>query len=543
MNRNRIRLVLLILFSAYLFLFGLGKMPLTDPDEPFYAETAREMLNRGEWLTPIIFGKPQFEKPPLYYWLIISSYKVFGVNEFAARFPSALFGILGVIGVYLLGALLFSEKAAVYSSLVMATCVEYIILARACVTDIVLCVFILYAFLFFFYELKHSKKIFCVLSSSCLALAVLTKGPIGFVLPVFIIIVYFFVKKEFIKLFKLPIFWCLAVFAVIAVPWYCLMYKFYGNEFIGHFFGFQNITRFLVAEHETTDYIFYYVPIIIGTFFPWSVFFPCGAFVIAKKDREKFKDHLFLLIWMTVFFIFFTLSRSKLPTYVFPLYPALALVIGRFWELESDNKVYDIFFGLSAFIYLVAILACLAAFYRVALNKYPLMIPAIIKSGIIFLALSLTSLILLVQKRISLFFKSVVLTMAIGLVPLVMFLSPAVGLYESSKEFSEYLKKVVKPDEKIGAETDYGRGIAFYLKRDDILDVHRHHIITKFLLSKERVWAVIKDKNHQQLYTDKKNPFHLPTYVIYKFGKKVIITNKAPDDGKYIKRRSINEPT
>ena len=96
-------LAALVLIASVLFLVGLGGMDLSDPDETFYAETAREMLEDGEWLTPKIFDKPQFEKPPLYYWLIIFSYKIFGVNEFAARFPSALFGIFGVIGVFYLG--------------------------------------------------------------------------------------------------------------------------------------------------------------------------------------------------------------------------------------------------------------------------------------------------------------------------------------------------------------------------------------------------------------------------------------------------------
>ena len=85
MDRKSLYIILLILFCGYLFLFGLGKMALVDPDEPFYAETAKEMLKRGEWLTPRIFGEPQFEKPPLYYWLIILSYKLFGINEFASR--------------------------------------------------------------------------------------------------------------------------------------------------------------------------------------------------------------------------------------------------------------------------------------------------------------------------------------------------------------------------------------------------------------------------------------------------------------------------
>ena len=150
-ENEKLLIVVLVLFSAAIFLIGLGRMPLTDPDEVFFAETCREMLERGEWLTPYIFGKPQFEKPPFYYWLVLFGFKTFGINEFAARIGSALFGIIGVIGIYLLGKLLVSRKTGFFSGIVLATSLMYIILSRACVTDMVLSVFILYVFLFFFY--------------------------------------------------------------------------------------------------------------------------------------------------------------------------------------------------------------------------------------------------------------------------------------------------------------------------------------------------------------------------------------------------------
>ncbi len=542
MNRERISLILLVLFCAYLFLFGLGKMALLDPDEPFYAETAREMLNRSEWLTPRIFGEPQFEKPPLYYWLVILSFKVFGVNEFAARFPSAVFGILGIIGIYLLGGLLFSKRTALYASLVMATAIEYTILARACVTDMVLCVFILYAFLFFFYELKKKNKVSCIFSSACLAFAVLTKGPIGVILPVFIIVVFFIIRKEFTHLFKMPILWPLVIFVVIAAPWHYLMYRVYGSDFTGHFFGFQNITRFLHPEHRIGDIFYYNIPVILAGFFPWSIFLPYGAFTIIKKDKEKFRSHLFLLVWILTFFIFFSISRTKLPTYIFPLFPALAIAMGRCWELSSGSKDFKIPFKVSGILYLISSPIALIIFYRFSLVKYPAMSQAILKSGIVLLVLLAISFTFFIRRKISLFFGSIVFTLAVVLIPLTISIGPVVSLYESSKEASKVLKNIVRPNERIGVETCYRRGVVFYLDKENLIDVHRHHIITKFLESKQRVWAVLKYKNYKFLYEDKKRPYRKLTYVVYKFGKKVIITNKIPKNGKYIEKRPIDEP-
>ena len=106
-----------------MFFFGLGKMALTDPDETFYAQTAKEMLQSGQWGTPLIFGQPQFEKPVLYYLLVRLSYMAFGINEFSARFPSAIFGVLGVLGVYLLGGVLFSRRSGFFSAFIMTASV------------------------------------------------------------------------------------------------------------------------------------------------------------------------------------------------------------------------------------------------------------------------------------------------------------------------------------------------------------------------------------------------------------------------------------
>ena len=135
---------ILIAVTVFLYIFGLGNMALTDPDETFYAQTAKEMLNEGEWITPLIFGKPQFEKPVLYYSMVVVSYIVFGVNEFAARFPSVVMGILGVLGVYFITRLIFSPLCGFLAGLILATSIEYLVLARACVTDMALAVFILF---------------------------------------------------------------------------------------------------------------------------------------------------------------------------------------------------------------------------------------------------------------------------------------------------------------------------------------------------------------------------------------------------------------
>lgn len=532
-------IVLLILFSAALFFIGIYRMPLTDPDETFYAETAREMMNRGEWLTPYIFGKPQFEKPPLYYWLVIFGFKAFGVSESSARVASAVFGVIGVIGVYFLGKILLNRRCGFLSGVILATSVIYTVLSRACVTDIVLTVFILYAFLFFFYKRY-------LLSAVMLVLAVLTKGPIGLFLPFAIIGAYLLFAKELKKLKEIPFIRGALLFLAVALPWYFLMYKAHGKEFINVFFGFHNVMRFLEPEHKIGDVFYYYAPVALGGFFPWSVFLPLGIWqAFREKEGSIKKTNIFLALWILVIFLFFSFSRTKLPTYIFPLYPALALLVSRFLDVSINKdltKKMKIAMVSFSGLFFVILFGGLIALYFILKMKYPSAVAMSLIAGTAFIFLMILTFGAFLKER----YKASLIIFMASFVIFISFLSffvlPELGKYESSKEISKELLAFAKPGERLGAETDYQRGIAFYTNREDILDVHPHNVITIFLSSDERVWCVIKEKNHRELYTDKKQPFTKPTYVVYKLGKRVIVTNKMPEDGKFLKMRSLGEP-
>lgn len=495
MNERRL-IIILILFSAVLFFTGLGRMALTDPDEVFYAETAKEMQNRQSFLTPYIFGKPQFEKPPLYYWLVMSGFRVFGINEFSARFASAAFGIFGVIGIYFLGKILINKRTGFLAGIVLATSVKYAVLSRACVTDIVLCVFMLYAFLFFF------RKQY-MLSTVSLGLAVLTKGPVAVFLPVVIIGLYLIFTKGLGRLKEIPFIRGTLLFLAVSLPWYFLMYRVHGKEFIDVFFGFHNVIRFLEPEHKIGDVFYYYFPILLGGFFPWSIFLPLGVWQVFREKEEKIrKAGLFSIIWILVIFIFFSAARTRLPTYIFPLYPAAALLMGRVLDVFAENALsrrQKKTANILTILLVITIIGSAIGLYVVAKKKYPT-------------TLSVSPRLILSE----------------------------LGKYESSKHISKKLLALAKPGEEIGAETQYRRGVAFYTQRENIPDIHRHHIMTDFFSKKDRVWGVIKEKNYDQLYDDLEKPFDKATYVVYKFGKKVIVTNKMPPGVKFLKMKDKN---
>ena len=517
-------ILLLLVLSAYLFFFQLNKIALTDPDETFYAQTAKEMVQKGEWLTPILYGKPQFEKPILFYWLVEASYKVFGINEFAARFPSALFGFLGLVGIYLLGRLLFNNRTGILSAVVLATSVEYIALSVACVTDMVLFVFMLFGALLFFYGRSKGKDYFYILSSAAFALATLTKGPIGFVLPAFIIAVYLLITRD-LSIFRkwAALLVSSIVFLAIALPWYLIMYKLYAKDFIDAFFGFHNVTRFFVSEHKTGSQFYYNIPVILGGLVPWTAFLPLGLWRIFTGTRNPEpgtrNSSLFILLWFFVIFIFFSISSTKLPTYIFPCFVSLALVIGKLWDdflNEPEKKIFKVGMAVSYYFLLTAVAVSLIGAYIFMKTDYPDIVSAAIITGIFLLFGVIISLTAFNMKKFVLAFFLTAYTIVVALYPLAKLVLPGIESYETSKTVSKVILSSFKEGDIIGCERYFRMGIAFYTDKTPVL-IDSSHPTSELLRSDKRVFALIKEKN---MFT---NNAHL----LYKFGEKRLLTNKA----------------
>ncbi len=530
-------LTILTLLCGYLFFFQSGKMALTDPDETFYAQTAKEMLARNEWVTPYLYDKPQFEKPILFYWLVEASYKVFGINEFAARFPSAVFGLIGVIAIYFLGALLFGKRAGMLSAVMLAVNVEYVILSRACVTDMVLSTFMLLGALFFFYGYLKGKNYFYLLSAAGFGLATLTKGPVAILLAGSIIFIYLILAKDLKSIKKMPVLLMALVFTITAAPWYLIAYKLHGMSFIDAFFGFHNVTRFLEAEHKIGSQFYYNVPVVLGGFFPWSVFLPVGLWNMFKRGRNKFKPEIFVLVWFFVIFIFFSISSTKLPTYIFPCFMSLALVTGVFWDdflkgLTGKKIVKQMavsYYILSAVIVLGAIGALLYI-----KHGYPVVLKGVLISSLFLIFGMALSFAAFLKKKFFWAFFLVVYSLAIFLIPLGMLVIPDIELYETSKEVSGRLLSLMKPAEMLGSESNHLAGLAFYTGKFPA-DLDKHDIMVQFMNSDKRVWGVMKEKNYKQLYDPGVNPEYVkPSYLVYKIGKRAIVTNGLPDNGRYI---------
>jgi len=327
-------IVLLALFSVFISMFANGSIAFTNPDEVFYAQTAKEMSQHQTWMVPYIFGQPQFEKPIFLCWLLRLSFLLFGVTPFAGRFFPALFAVFGALGIYFFGILGFRDsKKAFISGLIFITSALCVGLAKTIFTDLIFSVFILFSFLAFFwgYTYEEKRPLCVILSFVSSGLAVLTKGPLGFLIPALCIGVFLFIRKDKRYILTKSHFFGLLIFAIITVPWYAYVTAKYGQAFIHEFFYNDHWRRLIEAEHMRNDKWYFYPLSTIGCMFPWSFYSAAALFYLFRRDKySKSAVHVFLGSWICLTLLIFQVCHSKLASYIFPLFPAVALITGDF---------------------------------------------------------------------------------------------------------------------------------------------------------------------------------------------------------------------
>jgi 4-amino-4-deoxy-L-arabinose transferase-like glycosyltransferase len=335
-------LLALVLIAAYfLYFFRAGDYPLLDPDEPVYGQVAREMASGGDWLTPHYQGQPWFDKPPLFYWLSAASTELLGPTELAARLPSAVLAVVLVGLVFLLAAREYGARTGALAAAVLATCLQQIILARAAVTDITFVVCLtasLYFYLRWVTAEGRGRWAAAILCGVMAGLGALAKGPVAPLLLAGTFFLHLAFTRRLGWLLRPEV--AAAVLAALAVglPWFLLMYRLHGDLFVQGFLVANNIQRFLQPEHaEVTGAWYSYflnVPTLLVMFFPWSVFVPQA---VTRAWREGETARL-CLVWAAVVFVFFSLSKTQLVTYIFPVYPAAAVLVALLWRTAAQGE-------------------------------------------------------------------------------------------------------------------------------------------------------------------------------------------------------------
>ena len=313
---------------------GLGVATLWEPDEPRFAEATRQMFERGDFLTPYFNGVPRFEKPILLYWLQAIAYAALGPTELAARLPVAVMGIGTVLVLYLLGAAIASPRAAFVAALALATMFRFVAMSRQGLTDVPVVFFITVAMYGFVRSVTTPSRAAPWLAWSAVGLGVLTKGPVG-LLPVAVWAAYAAARRDGQLVARVRPIAGAIVAMVIAVPWYAMMIVEHGRAFVDFAIGHEIVNR-VMSEREFAPMrgFLYYFKVWPGDAAPWSIMLMAALAWSAHRwwslrpdDRRAI---VLAITWFFGVFFIFSMSRSKVPHYVLPAYPAAALLIGVF---------------------------------------------------------------------------------------------------------------------------------------------------------------------------------------------------------------------
>ncbi len=328
---NRYILILIILASLFYF-WKLGQGSLADFDEAIYAQMAKEIVRSGDWFTMHLNGLPRFKKPPLYTWLTAASFKIFGPGEFGARFPSALFGVLGILATYFLGKELFKdERTGFLGALILLTTIGYSQMPRQAMMSTTLTFFIVLSL--YFFSKAREKSRYLILSGLSIGLAIMTKGVIG-LLPLAIIGIFLIFKTtdtprrctprrciEFIR--DKNFYWGLLLLLLVASPWHLGQLLINKKDFLNMYI-FDTL-----SEHTSGNIknLGFYPLTLLYSFFPWTVL---AFFALPRVFSGKKSPHILLLIWILLPLTLFTFSGNRLYWHIVPLYPALSLLVAQF---------------------------------------------------------------------------------------------------------------------------------------------------------------------------------------------------------------------
>jgi 4-amino-4-deoxy-L-arabinose transferase-like glycosyltransferase len=336
---------LVVVAAGILFFANLGHLPLFDPDEPVYAQVAREMLQRGTfaaWWSPHYAGALWFDKPPLTYWLMAASMSVFGTSEFAARLPSAIAALAVVVMLVRMAPDFFPDapSSGAWAGLIFATSIEAAVLSRSAITDMLLAAALLGAIWGLWRWLADHRRIASLLACGvATGIAVLIKGPVAIVLVGGSTLVYLLATKRIARLGDPWLWGAFALSLAVSLPWYLGMVHLHGHAFVQGFLTANNLTRYLQAEHPHTASPLFFIPVLILGFLPWSYIGAIALRDSVRAARNGSNSHLFALIWIVCVFVFFSASQSKLVTYIFPLFPMLAMLCGWWQETPQSNRL------------------------------------------------------------------------------------------------------------------------------------------------------------------------------------------------------------
>ena len=516
-----VQVFVLLGFCFFLYFLNLGQWDLWNPDEPRYAQVTREMVNGGDWILMHFNGRVYEDKPPLFFWLIaLSSYLWQGLGSFSVRFPAALFGTFTVLLTFLLGKSLYSTRVGFISGLILATTVEFAYVATRANLDTTL-TFFTTASLFCFFEWcsyqkkegsgqRDKKNLLIYGFYFGMGLGTLTKGPVGFILPLLVSLIYLSTQKDWKGMKEMKLLPGMVLFLVIVLSWYLPALSRGGEDYFNATLMKHSIARFAIGSSHVRP-IYYYLYNFPAEFLPWIFFLP--AAVIYGYSREtlgKRKEFLLLLTWFLVIFLFFSISKGKRGLYLLPLYPAVSIMIGKLWN-DLISTAMDHFrsgwISIPLYGFMGLALIAGAAIPWVISMKFPTYLAYSIPIAFLMVGCSLAIFVCNRFRMEGAIFFLVVGMMAGGFFYTLRVVFPLVNPYKSARFICQEVTSRIQPAEKLVLYGGIGVGpYNYYTKIVPILELEGEENLSHYLRSSERVFCLLRFADFSKLQTRAGNP-------------------------------------
>jgi 4-amino-4-deoxy-L-arabinose transferase-like glycosyltransferase len=459
------------------YLCLLGGFSLAEPDEPRYAEIAREMIELRDWVTPHLNYVKYFEKPPLVYWLTAINFELFGMSEFVARLWPALFGLFGIALAYMLGRSMYGLWSGYAAAALLATTPFYFGLSQILILDMPLTALMTLGLAAFWFayngdrEGRHTRQLLVLLLYVATALGILTKGPVAAVLTGAIIVSFLILQRDLRALRWLLWPPGIVAFLAITLPWFVLVSR-RNPEFLDFFIVDQHVKRFLVS-HEHRQGPWFFFPIVWAAILPWSAFA-----LFAPGMLRRFGTHLvrrrlsaatlFCVVWSGVVFAFFSLSGSKLATYVLPMFCPLAILAARFFKRVLEEKQHRILVRGCVALLIFAAAAALGGAVAGAVVDRPevaIIIPRVY-AGACVIAVAAGAALVLRRRRSP---QAGLAVLVLGMLVLQMVTISGRDVAAHYRRLGITIREQARPQDLVILYNHYVQGIPFYARRRAIV--------------------------------------------------------------------------
>ncbi|MCX6546219.1 MAG: glycosyltransferase family 39 protein [Acidobacteria bacterium] len=533
MRSRRLALILLIAAAILPYVLNLGATSIIDANEAFYTETPREMIEAGDYVNPTFNYEPRLNKPPLSYWAVAASYRIFGVSLTAARVPIAAGALVILAAAFVLGRLACSTSAGLVAALTLAATPRFLLFSRRIIIDVYTAMFLGLTLLFFVLAESQPQRRRRWLLAMYVAtgLGVITKGPIAIALPALVFLVYLITSRRLMTITRMMLPTGVAVVSLIVVPYYALLYSQHGWDAIATFLMRENLARYAEGVGAPSRGPLFYLPVLFADlYFPWSLLLPAGfALVPWRRLWRARSDHpgdggvtlpigqetvrLLLGLWIVVIVAFFSLSKAQQDLYILPCVVAAAALVGgvldgMFRKGLSPRLTAVTTWSVGLIGIVLLALGCAIVWVAGGAGAR-IHVEGATATGVVLAIASVVALVALARRSATAACAAIGAAVIVGHWMLVLWALPDFERYKPVAHLARAIQQVAAPGSRIGTYLVATPSVVFYLQRhvDQMFDVPT---VSEFFAGGSPAYCLMTQEEYERI----KPLLRAPTFVL-----------------------------